>query len=201
MGPYRPPRPAGGRGTARAGFEIDNGNRASLRFRRPGVPGGRHIDPTGCPGTIARITRICFRYPGAARLAFARERCPAVLMQLAIPSIPAGVPIDTNAGDEPATAPMCGRWSHRAERCLLPACLRGLCHAGAELRRGNSVGHALAQELRAAIYETMILRRPFSFHDRTQFGRPDHLVGMLELEGVRMYFSTALVRTLLLDAA
>lgn len=60
----------------------------------------------------------------------------------------------------------------------------------------ESVGHALARDMRNAIYDK-ILRLPFSFHDRTHSG--DLItVGMLDLEGVRMYFSTALVRTVLL---
>jgi ATP-binding cassette subfamily B protein len=60
----------------------------------------------------------------------------------------------------------------------------------------ESVGHAMAQDLRNAIYDK-IQRLPYSFHDRTHSG--DMItVGMLDLEGVRMYFSTALLRTVLL---
>ena len=62
----------------------------------------------------------------------------------------------------------------------------------------ESVGHALALDLRNAIY-AKVQRLPFAFHDRTHSG--DLItVGMLDLEGVRMYFSTALVRTLVLEA-
>ena len=58
------------------------------------------------------------------------------------------------------------------------------------------MGHALAHDLRLAVYDK-VQRLPFSFHDRTHSG--DLItVGMLDLEGVRMYFSTALVRTVLL---
>jgi ATP-binding cassette subfamily B protein len=60
----------------------------------------------------------------------------------------------------------------------------------------ESVGHSLARDIRNAVYGK-IQTLPFSFHDRTHSG--DLItVGMLDLEGVRMFFSTALVRTVLL---
>ena len=60
----------------------------------------------------------------------------------------------------------------------------------------ESVGHSLARDIRNAVYGK-IQSLPFSFHDRTHSG--DLItVGMLDLEGVRMFFSTALVRTVLL---
>ena len=61
---------------------------------------------------------------------------------------------------------------------------------------GESVGHTSAYELRLAFYEK-IQRLSFSFHDRVHSG--DLItVGMLDLEGVRMFFSTGIVRTVLL---
>ncbi|PYE83647.1 ABC transporter ATP-binding protein [Pseudoroseicyclus aestuarii] len=60
----------------------------------------------------------------------------------------------------------------------------------------EAVGHGLAHELRLQIY-SKIQRLPFSFHDRTHSG--DLItVGMLDLEGVRMFFSTGVIRTILL---
>ncbi|ABC93459.1 putative multidrug ABC-transporter, ATP-binding protein (plasmid) [Rhizobium etli CFN 42] len=60
----------------------------------------------------------------------------------------------------------------------------------------ESVGHHMGYELRLACYEK-IQRLSFSFHDTVHSG--DLItVGMLDLEGVRMYFSTALVRMILL---
>lgn len=60
----------------------------------------------------------------------------------------------------------------------------------------EAVGHHMAYELRLACYEK-IQRLSFSFHDGVHSG--DLItIGMLDLEGVRMYFSTALVRMLLL---
>jgi len=150
------------------------------------------IDPQQGVGTIARITRMCFRYPWRAGLAFAAT-VPAVLMQLAIPVI-LGRAVDTTlamTGDSPDVRALV----FIALTLLAASVLRGLFTL-VQNYAAESVGHALAQDLRRAIYDK-ILRLPFSFHDRTHSG--DLItVGMLDLEGVRMYFSTALVRTLLL---
>lgn len=60
----------------------------------------------------------------------------------------------------------------------------------------EAVGHHIGYELRLACYEK-IQRLSFSFHDSVHSG--DLItIGMLDLEGVRMYFSTAVVRTVLL---
>ena len=143
-------------------------------------------------GAIARITRMCFRYRWRAGLAFAAT-VPAVLMQLSIPVI-LGRAVDTTlemAGDSPDARALV----FIALTLLAASVLRGLFTL-VQNYSAESVGHALAQDMRKAIYEK-ILRLPFSFHDRTHSG--DLItVGMLDLEGVRMYFSTALVRTLLL---
>src|SRR5690606_9594454 len=60
----------------------------------------------------------------------------------------------------------------------------------------EAVGHHVAYELRLACYEK-IQRLSFSFHDQVHSG--DLItIGMLDLEGVRMFFSTGLVRAVLL---
>jgi ATP-binding cassette subfamily B protein len=60
----------------------------------------------------------------------------------------------------------------------------------------EAVGHHMGYELRLACYEK-IQQLSFSFHDSVHSG--DLItVGLLDLEGVRMYFSTALVRMVLL---
>jgi ATP-binding cassette subfamily B protein len=60
----------------------------------------------------------------------------------------------------------------------------------------EAVGHHMGYELRLACYEK-IQQLSFSFHDGVHSG--DLItVGLLDLEGVRMYFSTALVRMVLL---
>jgi ATP-binding cassette, subfamily B, multidrug efflux pump len=61
---------------------------------------------------------------------------------------------------------------------------------------GEAVGHHTAYELRLAVYEK-IQRLSFSYHDRVHTG--DLItVGMLDLEGVRMFFATGLLRVVLL---
>ncbi len=61
---------------------------------------------------------------------------------------------------------------------------------------GESVGHHIGYELRLAYYEKL-QRLPFSFHDRVHTGDLITL-GILDVDGVRMFFSTGLVRLVLL---
>lgn len=61
---------------------------------------------------------------------------------------------------------------------------------------GEAVGHHTAYELRLAVYEK-IQRLSFSYHDKVHTG--DLItVGMLDLEGVRMFFATGVLRVVLL---
>ena len=61
---------------------------------------------------------------------------------------------------------------------------------------GEAVGHHTAYSLRLAVYEK-IQRLSFSYHDRVHSG--DLItVGMLDLEGVRMFFATGVLRVVLL---
>ncbi len=62
---------------------------------------------------------------------------------------------------------------------------------------GEAVGHHTAYELRLAVYEK-IQRLSFSYHDKVHTG--DLItVGMLDLEGVRMFFATGILRVILLS--
>jgi ATP-binding cassette, subfamily B, multidrug efflux pump len=166
----------------------DPAPKAERAFRRTA-----RVDTRQGVGAVARITRMCLRYPVPVALAFGAT-VPAVLMQLAIPVI-LGRAVDQSLAmaeggiDVRALAVIAG--------VLLGASvLRGLFTL-VQNYAAEAVGHALAQDLRNAIYDK-VQRLPFSFHDRTHSG--DLItVGMLDLEGVRMYFSTALVRTLLLS--
>jgi ATP-binding cassette subfamily B protein len=156
-------------------------------FRRTGV-----VDRQRGLGAVARITRMTFHYPVRVGLALATT-VAAALMQLSIPFI-LGRAVDqtqamagTDADPETLVA--------IALTLLAVSVARGL-FALVQNYSAESVGHALARDLRNAVYDK-IQRLPFSFHDRTHSG--DLItVGMLDLEGVRMYFSTALVRTVLL---
>lgn len=150
------------------------------------------VDAQQGASAIARITRMCFRYPWRVGLAFGAT-VPAVVMQLAIPVI-LGRAVDASLamGDRDTDL---RALVFIAMTLLAASVLRGLFTL-VQNYAAESVGHALAQDLRNAIYDK-VQRLPFSFHDRTHSG--DLItVGMLDLEGMRMYFSTALVRTLLL---
>ncbi len=62
---------------------------------------------------------------------------------------------------------------------------------------GESVGHHVGYALRLACYEK-VQRLSFSFHDRVHTGDLITL-GILDVDGVRMFFSTGLVRLVLLS--
>jgi len=150
------------------------------------------VDPHAGLGAIARITRMAFRYPVSAGLALAAT-IAAVLMQLSIPVI-LGRAVDQTQAVAAAKA---------EPETLYPIALllfvasfaRGIFTL-IQNYNAESVGHSLARDIRNAVYGR-IQGLPFSFHDRTHSG--DLItVGMLDLEGVRMFFSTALVRTVLL---
>jgi ATP-binding cassette subfamily B multidrug efflux pump len=61
---------------------------------------------------------------------------------------------------------------------------------------GESVGHHVGYELRLAFYDK-VQRLSYSYHDKVHSGDLITL-GMLDLDGVRMFFSTGFVRTILL---
>ena len=160
---------------------------AARMFRRTAA-----IDPHQGLGAVARITRMTFRYPVRAGLAMAMT-VAAALTQLSIPVI-LGRAVD-QAQVMAATGADRGPLVLIALTLLGASVLRGLFTL-VQNYTAESVGHALAKDMRGQIY-AKIQRLPFSFHDRTHSG--DLItVGMLDLEGVRMYFSTALVRTVLL---
>ena len=139
---------------------------------------------------VLRITRMTLRYP--ARFAIAMlATVAAALAQLSIPVL-LGRAVDQTQAVASGAGEANVLW------------ITALILLGVSVARGlftlvqnytaESLGHALAFDLRRAIYDK-IQRLPFSFHDRTHSG--DLItVGMLDLEGVRMYFSTALVRTM-----
>ena len=61
----------------------------------------------------------------------------------------------------------------------------------------ESVGHHVGYELRLAFYDK-VQRLPYAYHDKVHTG--DLItMGLLDLDGVRMFFSTGLVRVVLLS--
>jgi len=146
--------------------------------------------------TLVRITVMAFRHPWQSGFAIGATLV-ASTFQLMIPRLLG------RAVDHTQIAMEGGQAGQIAQDALLTTALMLL---GASVLRGiftmiqnyysESVGHHMGYELRLACYEK-IQRLSFSFHDSVHSG--DLItVGLLDLEGVRMYFSTALVRMVLL---
>lgn len=146
--------------------------------------------------TLIRITAMCFRHPWQSSFAIGGTLI-ASTFQLMIPRL-LGRAVDQTQGVIAG-----GAVGMAAQGALLTTALLLL---GASVLRGlftmvmnyysEAVGHHIGYELRIACYEK-IQRLSFSFHDSVHSG--DLItVGLLDLEGVRMYFSTAFVRMILL---
>lgn len=147
--------------------------------------------------TLVRITHMTLRHPWQTTFAIGATVIAASL-QLMIPKLLG------RAIDETQTAMAGGTAGTIAQDALLVTAfvllavsiLRGV-FTMIQNYYSEAVGHHMGYELRLACYEK-IQRLSFSFHDSVHSG--DLItVGMLDLEGVRMYFSTALIRTVLLS--
>ncbi|MGX8009866.1 ABC transporter ATP-binding protein [Mesorhizobium sp. ORM8.1] len=146
--------------------------------------------------TLLRITRINLRHPWQVALAIGSTMI-AVILQLLVPQL-LGRAVDQTqvvigAGVTGAAAEQM-LWT-LALLLLAASLLRGL-FTMAQNYFAEAVGHHAAYELRLACYEK-VQRLSFSFHDRVHSGDLITL-GILDLDGVRMYFSTALVRLIML---
>ena len=145
-------------------------------------------------GAIARITRMTLRHPWRFAAAVGATFA-AALLQLAIPRL-LGRAVDQTQtilqgpGEEARAALLV-----TALMLLAVSVGRGL-FTMVQNYFGEAVGHHVGYALRLACYEK-VQRLSFSFHDRIHSGELI-TVGMLDLEGVRMYFSTAFIRTILL---
>ncbi|RJT29063.1 ABC transporter ATP-binding protein [Mesorhizobium waimense] len=147
--------------------------------------------------TLLRITRMNLRHPRQVAFAFC-STIGAVILQLLIPQLLG------RAVDQTQLAIGDGVTGTTAEQALwTPAllllgvsALRGL-FTMAQNYFAEAVGHHVAYELRLACYDK-IQRLSFSYHDRVHSGDLI-MLGILDLDGVRTYFSNALVRVLLLS--
>ncbi|HEY8576131.1 MAG TPA: ABC transporter ATP-binding protein [Devosia sp.] len=143
---------------------------------------------------LLRIALYSLRHPWQASIAIGATVVAAVL-QLLIPRL-LGRAVDQAQGVLSAGA-------EGAEQALMWSALLLL---GVSVARGfftllqnyfsESVGHHVGYELRLAFYDK-VQGLSYSYHDRVHTG--DLItVGLLDLDGLRMFFSTGMVRTILL---
>ncbi len=144
-----------------------------------------------------RIVRLCLRYRGRVAIAVAATLI-AALFQLAVPQL-LGSAVDgalglLDSGNASAAAARTALFQ-TAALLLGVSILRGLFTL-IHNYTGEAIGHRMAYDLRLAFYDKL-QKLSFSFHDRVHTGE---LItrGMLDLEGVRMFVSTGLVRLVLL---
>jgi ATP-binding cassette subfamily B protein len=145
---------------------------------------------------LLRITRMTMRHPWQGGLAIGTTVVAAAL-QLMIPRLLG------RAVDQTQLVATAGAASQAAQDALWSTALLLLAVSVARglftmLQNyfGESVGHNVGYELRLAFYDK-VQRLSFTFHDQVHSG--DLItIGMLDLEGVRMFFSTGIVRVVLL---
>lgn len=146
---------------------------------------------------LTRITVMAFRHPWQSGAAIGATFI-ASGFQLMIPQL-LGRAVDQAqgimaGGNAASVAQDALLWT--AILLLAASVMRGL-FTMVQNYYGEAVGHHIGYELRLACYEK-IQRLSFSFHDTIHSG--DLItIGLLDLEGVRMYFSTALVRMIFLS--
>ncbi len=156
--------------------------------------GPRSIRPHGSAGTLLRITRIAFQKPWWVAIAFASTLVAATL-QLMIPII-LGTAVDQTQDALAAVDGGRGALLKTAALLFVMAALRGV-FTTLQNYYAEAVGHTVGYQLRRAYY-AKVQELDFSFHDKVHSGDLITL-GMLDLEGVRMFFSTGIVRLLLLS--
>lgn len=145
--------------------------------------------------TLLRITRMTLRHPWQVAVTIISTFIAATL-QLFIPRL-LGQAIDQAQGvmvQGAGAAAEHALWI-TALTLFVVSMLRGF-FTMLQNYFGEAVGHQTGYELRLAFYEK-IQRLSFSFHDKVHTGDLITL-GLLDLDGVRMFFSTGLVRVVLL---
>ena len=144
-----------------------------------------------------RIVRLASRYRFQLSLAVAAALGAAVF-QLVIPKL-LGAAVDSALGlhGREAVAPDLARGAlYQAALLLLAASIMRGLFTLVHNYTGEAIGHYVAYDLRRAFYGKL-QTLSFSFHDRVHTG--DLITrGMLDLEGVRMFVNTGLLRLVLL---
>jgi len=143
--------------------------------------------------TLLRIIRMVLRHPWQVAIAIVATFIAAGL-QLMIPRL-LGRAVDEAQGIIAAAAGAESALLTTALILLAVSFLRGI-FTMLQNYFGESVGHFIGYELRLAYYEKL-QRLSFSFHDRVHTGDLITL-GILDIDGVRTFFSTGLVRFFLL---
>ena len=152
---------------------------------------------SGDAAILWRIVRLAGRY--RLRLALAvGATIAAALFQLVIPRL-LGEAVDSALGllGGGAVAPDIARQAlFEAALLLLGASMLRGAFTLLHNYGGEAIGHLIAYDLRLAFYRKL-QTLSFSFHDRVHSGE---LItrGMLDLEGVRMFVNTGLLRLVLL---
>jgi len=142
--------------------------------------------------TLWRIMALTWRHPWMVIITIV-STIVASTLQLVVPRL-LGVAVDQAAGLLDGVKAAEALWS-TALILFGISVLRGL-FTMSQNYYGEAVGHHTAYELRLAVYEK-IQRLSFSYHDKVHTG--DLItVGMLDLEGVRMFFATGVLRVILL---
>jgi ATP-binding cassette subfamily B protein len=147
-------------------------------------------------GTLWRIVRLNLRHPFQVAICIAATFTAATL-QLMVPRL-LGHAVDQAhniLGNSAAAGTIeQGLWS-TAMTLLFVSIGRGIFTL-LQNYYSESVGHHAAYELRLAAYEKL-QQLSFSFHDRMHSGDLITL-GILDIDGVRMFFATGMVRFVLL---
>jgi len=142
--------------------------------------------------TLWRIMALTWRHPWMVIITIV-STIVASTLQLVVPRL-LGVAVDQAAGILDGGTAQQALWT-TALLLFVISVLRGL-FTMSQNYFGEAVGHHTAYELRLAVYEK-IQRLSFSYHDQVHTG--DLItVGMLDLEGVRMFFATGVLRVILL---
>jgi ATP-binding cassette subfamily B protein len=162
-----------------------------------GLTGDPDRSVSGDFSILWRIVRLASRYRLQLAVAVAAALGAAVF-QLAIPRL-LGDAVDQAVGllGQNAVAPEVAREALLRSALILLAVsiFRGLFTL-VHNYSGEAIGHHLAYDLRLSFYDKL-QTLSFSFHDRVHTG--DLITrGMLDLEGVRMFMNTGLLRLVLL---
>ena len=145
-------------------------------------------------GTLWRITRLNLRHPWQVTICIVSTFIAATL-QLFVPRL-LGHAVDAAQGLGGASAAAAEQALWQTAVLLLVIQIGRGVFTLLQNYYSESVGHHAAYELRLAAYEKL-QQLSFSFHDRVHSGDLITL-GILDIDGVRMFFATATVRFILL---